>query len=229
MKNNIVVVFSSHFSNEENNKFIKHINNTIGVKHKVVCYTNFNEFSLTNLYNRAIKEHNNENAIIVFLHNDIIIKTKNWGRKLLIKFNNSNYQIIGVAGTTYLSDSGMWWEDRSKMHGIVEHTNGISTWVSEFAPEHKGVITPVVLIDGVFMAVDCNNIEHMFDEEFKGFHLYDLSFTIPNYLDGCNIGVTTDIRILHKSVGMINQQWEENRIQFVNKYKDELPINLKHD
>jgi hypothetical protein len=42
MKNNIVVIFSSHLSEEENQKFIKHIDNTIGVKHKVVCYPNFN-------------------------------------------------------------------------------------------------------------------------------------------------------------------------------------------
>jgi GT2 family glycosyltransferase len=76
------------------------------------------------------------------------------------------------------------------------------------------------------MAIDCNNIIHKFDEDFKGFHFYDISMVIPNYLDGCNIGVTTSIRILHKSVGMTNQQWEANRQQFANKYADELPLSL---
>jgi GT2 family glycosyltransferase len=76
------------------------------------------------------------------------------------------------------------------------------------------------------MAIDCNNIVHKFDEEFKGFHFYEISMVIPNYLDGCNIGVTTSIRILHKSIGMTNQEWENSRIQFANKYKDELPLSL---
>jgi hypothetical protein len=110
------------------------------------------------------------------------------------------------------------------MTGIVEHTDNISTWVSEYSHERKGQVTPVVLVDGVFMAVDCNNIEHQFDEEFKGFHFYDLSLCIPNYLDGCEIGVTTDIRILHQSVGMVNEQWEKNRVQFAEKYKEDLPL-----
>jgi hypothetical protein len=223
-KTNIIVVFSSHLSEEENEKFIKHVSSTIGVKHKVVCYPNLNKFSLPQVYNTAIKEHNTEDAIMVFCHNDITIKTRDWGRILLNKFNNSDFSIIGVAGSTYLHDNGVWWHDRSKMYGIVEHINGLRTWISEYAPPRKGVIKPVILVDGLFMAVDCNNIEHQWDEEFKGFHLYDLSFCVPNYLDGCNIGVTTDIRILHQSVGMTNQQWELNRQQFVEKYKEDLPI-----
>ncbi len=227
MKNNIVVIFSSHLSDIENSNFTQHISDTIGVKHSVVCYPNFNQFSLTEIYNKAIRDYSNENTIIVFCHNDIIFKTKDWGKLLLTKFNNSNFQIIGVAGTTYMPASGMWWEDRSKMYGVVEHTDGYNTWVSEYAKPIRGYTKPVVVIDGVFMAVDCSNIEHMFDEDFKGFHLYDISFCLPNYLDGCNIGVTTDIRILHKSVGMTNEQWEKNRLQLAEKYKDELPITYE--
>ena len=224
MKNNIVVVFSSHLSDEENLKFIKHIDTTINVKHKAVCYPNFNQFSLPQVYNQAIKEHSDENSIMVFCHNDITIKTRDWGRLLLSKFNNSDFAIIGVAGTTYLADNGVWWTDRSKMHGVVEHTDGVNTWVNEYSPPRKGYTRPVVLVDGLFMAIDPEKIEHQFDEEFRGFHLYDLSFCVPNYLDGCEIGVTTDIRILHQSIGMTNQQWEDNRLQFAEKYRDDLPI-----
>jgi len=224
MKNNIVVVFSSHLSEEKNNEFIKHIGNTIGVKHKTVCYPNFNQFSLTQIYNQAIAEHNNDDAIMVFCHNDITIKTINWGRLLLNKFNYNDYQIIGVAGSTYLGNNGVWWSDRSKMCGVVEHTDGLKTWVNEYSPPRRGIIMPVLLVDGLFMAVDCNAIIHKWDEEFTGFHLYDLSFCIPNYLDGCDIGVINDIRILHQSVGMTNDQWEANRKQFVYKYRHDLPI-----
>jgi len=225
MKNNIVVVFSSHLSEEENQNFIKHIDDTIGAKHKVVCYPNLNQFSLPQVYNDAIKNHTVDNCIFVMCHNDIVIKTKNWGQTLIAKFNNLNYDIIGVAGSTYLPASGVWWEDRTKMCGIVEHTNGLTSWVNEYSAPILGV-KETVLIDGLFMSFDPETIVHQFDEDFKGFHMYDLSFCVPNYLDGCNIGVTTSIRILHKSIGETNPQWEANRQQLVSTYSNELPIAL---
>lgn len=226
MKNNIIVIFSSHLSEIDNNNFIEHIHNTIGCKHNVVCYPNFNEYSLSEIYNKAIDEHYEENSIFVMCHNDIIIKTRNWGKLLLTKYNSTKYDIIGVAGTTYLPDSGMWWEDKTKMCGIVEHTDGYNVWVSEYSKEFKGKVLPVVLIDGLFISFDPDTIIHKFDDDFKGFHFYDVSFCIPNYLDGCDIGVTTDIRLLHKSMGVTNKQWEKNKEQFIKKYYYELPISL---
>ena len=223
MKNNVVVVFSSHLSEEANQKFIKHIDDTIGVKHKVVYYPNFNQYGLPQVYNQAIQEHQEKDCIFVMCHNDITIKTRNWGKLLLAKFNNSNFNIIGVAGSTHMPKSGMWWEDRSKMLGIVEHTNGINNWVSNFSSEIYDV-KDVVLIDGLFMSFDPDTIIHKFDETYKGFHFYDVSFCIPNYLDGCNIGVTTVIKILHDSIGVTTEEWDDNRVQFANQYKDELPI-----
>jgi hypothetical protein len=163
---------------------------------------------------------------MVFCHSDISFKTKNWGRLLLTKFNNSNFDIIGVAGTTYLAENGVWWHDRSKMYGVVEHTDGNSSWVNVYAEPRAGYIKPVVLVDGLFIAVNFDNITHNWDEEFKGFHFYDISFSFSNMLEGCNIGVTTDIRILHQSIGMVNDQWEENRKLFVNKYKNDLPFSI---
>jgi hypothetical protein len=224
MKNNIVVVFSSHRNEEQNQDFIKHIDLTIGVRHKTICYPNFNQYSLTELYNQAMREHEDPEAVFVFCHNDIWFKTQDWGKFLIKKFNVTEFDIIGVAGSIYLHDNGVWWHDRSKMHGIVEHTNGLRQWVSEYSKPKPNYLKPVVLIDGLFMAVNPDNLVHRWDEDFKGFHLYDLSFCVPNYLDGCEIGVTTDIRILHESVGMTNDQWETNRKLFAEKYRDELPI-----
>ena len=225
MKKSITVIFSSHLTPQENEDFIKHIDSTIGVDHRVHCYVNHNQFSLPELYNRAIQEHHEEDTIMVFCHNDIVFKTKDWGKKLLAKFNNTHYEIIGVAGTTNMPESGRWWDDRSKMMGIVEHTNSLRTWVSEYCKPFGGV-KEVCLIDGLFMAVDTSLIINQFDEDFKGFHFYDVSFCIPNYLDGNYIGVVTDIRILHKSIGMTNQQWEDARKQFQYKYSADLPINV---
>ena len=218
MKNNVVVVFSSHLSEEENQKFIKHIDNTIGVKHKVVCYPNFNQFSLPQIYNDAIKNHTVDNCVFVMCHNDITIRTRNWGKVLLGHFNNTKYSIIGIAGSTFIPASGMWWEDRSKMYGMVEHTNGLKTWISEYSNEFYGV-KPTLMVDGLFMSFDPEKIVRGFNENFGLFHFYDMPFCVDNYLEDCDVGVTTSIRVLHNSVGQTDPDWEANRVKFTQQYK----------
>lgn len=222
-KTKIVVVYSSHLGEEHDNEFNNHVSKTIGCKHEIVRYPNYNEFSLSEIYNKAIEHYKGESEIICFMHPDIIHNTSNWGRIILNKFNNSDFGIIGVAGSTFINTTGTWWDDRSKMWGIVTHSDGIKEWDSEYSNPIKG-IQPVVNIDGLFMAVDPERIVHTFDENYGKFHFYDLSFSVKNYLDGVNVGVITDIRILHKSIGETNQEWEENRQKFVDEYKDELPI-----
>ena len=221
MKNNVVIVFSSHLSDDENQKFIKHIDDTIGCKHKVICYPNKNQFSLSQVYNDAIKTHRVDNCIFVMCHNDIVIKTRNWGKVLLNHYNFTDYAIIGVAGTTFVPKSGMWWEDRSKMYGIVEHTNVLNTWSSEYS-EQSNEIKPTVMIDGLFMTFDPDKIVNGFNENYGKYHFYDITFSVDNYLENCNIGVSTSIRVLHKSIGETNPSWEENRLKFASEY--DLPI-----
>jgi len=222
-KNKIIVIFSSHLSEKENTEFIYHVNKTIGCTHETYGFANFNEKPLHQIYNDAIKEYSAPNTVFVFCHNDILFKTINWGKILLKKFNSTNYGILGVAGTSYVPESGRWWDDRSKMYGTVEHTNGVSNWISEYSSKIKGV-QDVVHVDGLFMAVDQDMIHSGFNENYGKFHFYDITFCLDNYFEGVDIGVITDISILHKSVGMTNQEWEDNRIKFVEEYGDSLPI-----
>lgn len=226
MKNKVIVVFSSHLDISVDEKFISHIKNTIGCNYSIHRYSNNNEYSLSEIYNKALNENYCENSIFAFIHNDILFKTRNWGRVLLSRFNNYNFDIIGLAGTTKLDNDGVWWSDRHKLCGIVNHTDGDKEWESKFSPEFSG-IKEVITVDGVFMAVNPDTIIHKFDEKYKGFHFYDISFCFPNYLDGCNIGVTTDIRIIHKSVGITTPEWEVNRLKFIDEYVDELPSSLE--
>ena len=40
-----------------------------------------------------------------------------------------------------------------------------------------------------------------------------------------NINLSGDIT--HKSIGQTNQDWEINRLQFIEQYKNELPIKVE--
>lgn len=222
---NISIVISSHLSKEENDKFTQHLKNTIGIKdYQILIYENFNQYSLTELYNIGLNESKYD--IVLFIHNDIFFNSKNWGKILLSKFNKSDYGILGIAGTTNLNEDGIWWSDSSKMIGIVNHKHNNKTFESKYSNSYGKDIIDVVAVDGLFIGVNKNKIQKGFVEDFKGFHYYDISFCIENYLKGVKLGILFDINITHNSIGETNDEFQKNRLKFTAKYDKNLPINL---
>jgi glycosyltransferase involved in cell wall biosynthesis len=134
-----------------------------------------------------------------------------------------------MAGTTYMPASGMWWEDRRKMIGIVNHESEGKKWTSKYADDLNNNIKQTVIVDGLFIAIHKKRIKQNFNEDFKGFHFYDIPFCFENSLSGVKVGVITNIRLTHKSIGQTNEQWEKNRILFSEKFKDNLPYKLPFD
>jgi len=197
-------------------------------KTQILIYENDNQMSLAQVYNKGLEESVND--IVVFMHDDIIITSTNVGHKVCQLFQKfPDYGIIGVAGTTDLVN-GRWWEIRKSMHGRVGHTQNGKTWTNKYSKEaYVDKLKDVVCVDGVFFMVNKNKIKSKFDEDFKGFHFYDIPFCVQNYLDGVKIGVTTRIDIVHKSVGMTNDQWEQNKVFFEQKFRDHLPIKMTNN
>jgi glycosyltransferase involved in cell wall biosynthesis len=221
----ITIVCSSQYPLDE---FKKHVIKTSGLYDKIefLGYENKGEFSLTEIYNRGLKEAKYKH--VVFLHHDISIETKQWGNKLLKMFEkHPQYGILGVAGTKQMPVSGRWWETPRKMFGRVAHTHEGKTWLSTYSNDLNQEIEETVTVDGVFFAIDKTKIKKPFNEEVNGFHFYDVTFCFENYLEGVKIGVTTVVRINHKSIGMTNDEWENNRQQFAEKFKNNLPVDIK--
>lgn len=221
----ITIVYSTHKDENYNNKFRQHLLQTVGLKNvQILEYQNNNEFSLTEVYNRGLDESLND--VVVFCHNDIDFETKSWGTKLLKHFEKTNFGILGVAGTTQLPESGMWWKNKKKMIGIVNHEHQGKKWVSKYSEGFGNDVYESVIVDGLFISVNKKIIKKTFNEEFKGFHFYDISFCFENHLEGIKIGVISNIRLTHKSIGQTNELWEKNRELFVEKYKTFLPKKI---
>ena len=220
----LTVVYCTRKSNPEHTE---HLIKSSGLhKHIEVIEIINNGESLTKSYNRALKQAKNKH--VVFCHDDITIETKQWGNKLLKQFEkNPEYAIIGVAGSKNMPVSGQWWEDRKKMYGRVAHTHEGKTWLSSYSDDLGQNLEEVVTVDGVFFAVDITKLETNFNEKVEGFHFYDVTFCFENHLKGAKIGVSTLIRVNHKSIGMTNEQWEANRTIFAETFKDSLPVNIK--
>jgi len=184
--------------------------------------------SLTKCYNRGLEQAKYD--IVVFCHDDLTVDTKQWGKKLVKMYEkNLEFGIIGVAGTKYMAETGMWWEKRKKMYGRVRHTSEGKTWLNTYSMDIGTDLEEVIVVDGVFFSCHKKRIKKNFDESVEGFHFYDVTFAFDNYLEGVKVGVQTNIRINHQSIGQTNEQWEENRKVFAQTYADKLPINIKRE
>jgi glycosyltransferase involved in cell wall biosynthesis len=220
----ITVVYCTRESNPEHTE---HLIKTSGLhKHLEVIEIINNGESLTKAYNRGLKMATNK--IVVFCHDDLTIETKQWGTKLIKLFErNKEYGIIGIAGTKFMAENGQWWANPRKMYGRVQHTHEGKTWLSSYSDDLGQSLEETVIVDGLFFAVNKDVVKKEFNEDFEGFHFYDVSYCFDNFLEGVKVGVTTVVRVNHQSIGMVNEQWEENRKQFAETYKDKLPINIK--
>ena len=130
------------------NDFIKMLTKTSGVPSpEVIPFENNGEYSLTEIYNRILEQSTND--IVVLCHDDIYFDSKNWGQKIINHFKrNDEYGILGLAGTTNMPKSGRWWEDFSKMKGIVNHEHGGKKWESKYSNNLGNQLDSVVLVDG---------------------------------------------------------------------------------
>jgi glycosyltransferase involved in cell wall biosynthesis len=210
---------------EHNPKFIEYLKKSSGFKKiEVIEKINNGEKSLSQVYNEILEESKTD--IVVLCHDDIYFDTNSWYYKLKTHFENSEYGILGVAGTTEMPASGQWWETRRKMIGIVNHESGGKKWTSKYSEDLGKSIEETVIVDGVFIALSKSRIKHNFDEEFKGFHFYDIGFCFKNQIEGVKVGVISNIRITHKSIGQTNEQWEENKNLFAQKYSENLPAKI---
>ena len=218
----ITIGYSTRYSN---GRYTDYLKSTCGLKNiQVIEKVNNGSKSLAQVYNEILNE--SENNIVVFCHDDLEFDTKNWGNKILKSFSkNPEFGILGIAGTTDMIN-GQWWSLKESMTGIVSHKHEGKKWTNYYSPDQGNKIKEVVVLDGLFFCVDKTKIKNNFDEDFNGFHFYEIPFCFENYLSGVKLAVTTQIRVTHMSIGQTNQQWEENKIKFEEKYKDNLPVRL---
>jgi glycosyltransferase involved in cell wall biosynthesis len=211
------------------NAFVEMLKKTSGIPNpEVIAIENNGEYSLTETYNKILGQSKND--IVILCHDDIYFDSKNWGQKILNHFKrNPDYGILGLAGTTIMPKSGRWWDDPSKMKGIVNHEHEGKKWESKYSNNMGNQLDGVVLVDGLFIVLNKKNINQTFNEEISGFHFYDVDFSFRNFIEDVKIGVMYDVRVTHKSIGQTNYQWEKNREIFTEKYKDVLPVKVKRN
>ena len=227
MEDKITVIFCSKKNGEENKGFIDHIKETCGCDLNVICVHNPDGISISKIYADMTVNEEIETNIIVYIHDDIEFLRKGWGKEILRLFNeNEKYGIIGVAGSAQFDENGAWWNYEKKFGQVLHRWEGKS-WLTAFSPLLDKDLQEVAVIDGLFIAIHKKRISENFSREIESFDFYDIYFCLSNLLKKkCKIGVTTNIRIAHNSIGKLKDSWYKNREIINEEFGRKFPIDI---
>ena len=229
MEESIAIVYCTREKSGESNTFVDHLKETCGCNCHVFAIHNPGGVSISKIYGDILKSSDVNDNIIAFIHDDIEFLRKGWGKELLRLFNeHEDYGIIGVAGSAQFDAGAAWWNYDKKFGQVLHRAEGKS-WLTTFSPLLEKDLQEVVVIDGLFIAVNKNKINENFSRDLDGFDFYDIDFCLSNYFSKdwkYKIGVTTNIRVAHNSVGKLKPSWYANRNLINKKFGEHYPIDI---
>jgi hypothetical protein len=150
-----------------------------------------------------------------------------------------DFDLVGVAGTKSIAlrTPALWHLmgggfQSGNLHGCVQHLQYMRY---DHSPMQGYYVKPktdfgaipqrVVMIDGVFMALNRKCMETMkFDEDNpSNFHFYDLEFSLNCHLKGLKVGVG-DILITHASPGLreFTPEWRKGEQWFLDTFDNRI-------
>ena len=178
-------------------QLVENIAQTIGegTSYEVVQFKNPNLMGISTAYNSGAEKAKYEN--LLFLHEDLIFKTKNWAEKLIVHLEEKNAGIIGLASSAYVPSApcSLMVADKYNYINILQG--------NKYDKNFEGIHTTkenrnkVFAVDGVLLAIKKeDNLRNKFNEDLKGFHGYDLDFSLKVSKNRQNY-VVDDILIQH--------------------------------
>ena len=207
----------------------KNISDTIGVPFEVICIDNSNnKYSICSAYNEGVKHA--KYPYLCFMHEDVLFKTLDWGRKLINHLNDDNIGIIGNFGGHYIPNffpaiyvdgpvTGKFIQGQTINRSYLTHE-------VDFHDYCKGISIEVAVVDGMWFCARkdlFNNIS--FDEKtFSGFHCYDLDICMQTHAIGKQVKVVLDIILEHASPGNMDMTFFNQLHLWYKKWHKNLPI-----
>ena len=182
-----------------------------------------NSMGLSEVYNDAIEASIEEDAILVFAHDDVLISDYFWAER--VRAGLEDFELLGVVGNTRRSPKQAGWIMLDKLGTLdeFEHLSGAIGQGSSFPPEkldHFG--TPGLeckLLDGVFLAISTATLRTSklrFDPQFR-FHFYDLDLCRSAEILNIKMG-TMPLSLVHKSWGNLDQEWLSAYQNYLHKW-----------
>jgi GT2 family glycosyltransferase len=194
--------------------------------HLRVAFDNTNSLSL--VYNSVIEETKNDPAILVFMHDDIIMLDYLWPLRIIESLKK--YDVIGIAGSKVRHPcQGSWGHKQENgtyiispnedLSGIIKHGKDFDSSFFSFFGE---LDNEVKLLDGVLLAVHSDTLHKTnvrFDPVFD-FNLYDLDFCRSAEQSNLRMG-TCPLAIIHCGKGQyLSDNWKSNYSKYIEKWKE---------
>jgi GT2 family glycosyltransferase len=139
---------------------------------------------------------------------------------------------VGAAGTIMMPKEGCWWKaPQSDCRGSVYHPSKSSSVFGMHLncwPHMNAQFGQVLVCDGVLLMCHKRVFDKLngFDAEtFKGFHFYDVDITLRAHMMGL-MNYVAPVPLIHRSYGMINENWEQNKKLFIEKHNKALPTKI---
>lgn len=182
----------------------KNIAETVGVPYEIIKIENPGLMGIAVAYNKGAKKARFEN--LLFLHEDVLFHTQNWGEKLIKHLEDPETGVVGVAGSDYVPTAPCGWyiNGRSFLHLIQNDKSHSQPQHIDNTSQNKH---SAYALDGVFLAMQKSKFNNFrFDEKIGGFHAYDIDLSLrfakkyKNYVIG-------DILIEHFSLGTDGKIW----------------------
>lgn len=208
----------------------ENIRKTIGVPFELLSFDNHEgKYGICEIYNKGIAKAKYD--ILCFMHEDIEIHTDKWGNIVSAYFeNNKELGLVGVAGSDNKSSVAGGCDTRfgTTYINIIQHFKFTDRSPKRFSlpPDRKKEVNPVVCVDGVWFCCPTDVAkEFLFDEGLKGFHGYDIDFSL-SVTKKYQAVVSHEILMSHYSEGHFSHDWLDAMIYIHEKRKKELPVFL---
>ena len=174
--------------------------------------------SMAEGYNRGLAQARGDT--IIACHDDIEILAPNFPQ--ILQKRLEQYDLLGVAGSTSLRGSAWVNAGPPYIFGQIAQLDAkrkgydVVVWSAPAA-----CVGNMRIMDGVFLAGKRSVFESTpFDQKtFRGFHLYDLDFTLRASAAGFKLAVCTDLMLIHSSRGSWDQHWAADAQRFIDKHR----------
>ncbi|HEK20316.1 MAG TPA: hypothetical protein ENO28_07705 [Bacteroidetes bacterium] len=208
----------------------RNIGETIGVPFEIIAFENGNAArGICEIYNSGARQARYD--VLCFMHEDVLMKTPDWGRVIAKLFSNNDVGAVGVAGCSYKSLAPSGWVAYGLpqiLHYHVEQSYKFMDKPTELLLSNPNGVKSqeVAVIDGVWMCTKKDIVlQHPFDEDLlRGFHGYDVDFSIT-VAQRYKVLVTYEVLLNHFSEGNFGADWLAAILKVAEKWRPLLPLN----
>ena len=155
----------------------KNIAETIGIPYEIIKIVNPNLMGICEAYNKGASLSKYD--YLLFVHEDVLFHTNNWGQILIDHLEIENTGVVGVAGSGYVPKAPISWNVPDINYVYLNLIQNTKRKNNSKLYSNISESTKAFALDGVFLAVKKTVYEEfLFDEIVKGFHGYDTDFSL---------------------------------------------------